>query len=158
MWYGLERRTSPIRSYPSSLLRPPLSTGKEETQLNESTLMNPRQEIITGAGWKLASMFCNRCGTFLKRTSKGMTCPRCGYVDEAREIEVKRAQQPVESSVYVIKEAVDAPVVNQICPSCGHNEAYRAVESAQGEHAGVKQDRALERYTCTKCHHSWTRN
>jgi DNA-directed RNA polymerase subunit M/transcription elongation factor TFIIS len=158
MAYRLERRTSSIRSYPSSLLRPPLSTGKEETPLNESTLMNPRQEIISGVGRRLASMFCDRCGTFLKRTSKGMTCPRCGYVDEVSVIEVKRARNPAERSVYVVKEVVDAPVANQTCPSCGHNEAYRAVVSTQGEHAGVKQDRALERYTCTKCHHSWTRN
>jgi DNA-directed RNA polymerase subunit M/transcription elongation factor TFIIS len=103
-------------------------------------------------------MFCNRCSTFLKRTSKGMTCPRCGNVYETSVIEVKRARNPVESSVYVVNETVDAPVVNQICPLCGNNEAHRVVLSAQGEHAGIKQDRAIERYTCTKCHHSWTRN
>ena len=103
-------------------------------------------------------MFCDKCGTFLKRTPKGMTCPRCGYVDEVSEIEVKLARNPVERSVYVVKEDVDAPVVNQICPSCGNGEAYRVVRTTQGEHAGVKQDRALERYTCTACRHTWTRS
>lgn len=103
-------------------------------------------------------MFCDRCGTFLNRTSEGMTCPKCGYVDEVSEIEVKRARDPVERSVYVVEESVDAPVVNRICPSCGNGEAYRVVRTTQGEHAGVKQDRALERYTCTACRHTWTRS
>jgi hypothetical protein len=26
-----------------------------------------------------------------------------------------------------------------------------------GEHAGVRQERSMERFTCAKCGHSWTK-
>ena len=101
-------------------------------------------------------MFCERCGAFLQASSKGMRCPNCGYVAETDVIEVRRNGSGSAEPVYVMdnSETEDAPV-NQTCPSCGHTEAYRTVLTTQGEHAGVKQDRAVERFTCAECGHTW---
>ena len=61
--------------------------------------------------------------------------------------------------VYVINERnSDSFKINRKCPRCGNSEAYKVVLSTQGEHAGVKQDRTLTKYTCTKCGHTWTGN
>ena len=103
--------------------------------------------------------FCERCGSFMERTAKGFTCPKCGEEVHIESIEVRRTRKPPPETVYIVGNAEDkAPTVSQICPQCGNNEAYRMVYSAQGEHAGVKQDRTVERFRCTECHHTWTRS
>jgi DNA-directed RNA polymerase subunit M/transcription elongation factor TFIIS len=103
--------------------------------------------------------FCDECGTFLKASVWGLVCPRCGKEFPVEEIEVRRATSDRAEPVYVVENAGgSSSVVSQTCPRCGNNEAYRAILTTQGEHAGVKQDRTVERYTCTECNHTWTRN
>ena len=104
--------------------------------------------------------FCDRCGAFLQASSEGLIkCPKCGHVAEADVIQMKRNGKEVVDPVYVVGRPGknDLPV-NQTCPSCGHTEAYRTVLTTQGEHAGVKQDRSVERYRCAECGHTWIRN
>ena len=103
--------------------------------------------------------FCERCGSFLQRTAMGLTCPRCGNEVPMEVLEVRRTDRPPAEPVYVVESiGEDAPKVGQTCPRCGNNEAYRTLRTTQGEHAGVKQDRSVERFTCTVCHHTWTRS
>ncbi len=102
--------------------------------------------------------FCERCGSFMATTKTGLACPRCGHEVTLDVLEVKRANRMEAEPVYVVEGvAEDTPRVAQTCPRCGNNEAYRTVRTTQGEHAGVKQDRAVERFTCTACHHTWTK-
>jgi len=48
--------------------------------------------------------------------------------------------------------------VTRTCPRCGNSEAFSRTSVSSGEHAGVRQERSIERLTCTKCRHSWTEN
>ena len=103
--------------------------------------------------------FCERCGSFMDRTPTGLRCPKCGEEVALDEIEVRREARPSAEPVYVVDKTDDKALrVAQRCPRCGNGEAFRSVLITQGEHAGVKQDRAVERFTCTACHHTWTKS
>jgi len=101
--------------------------------------------------------FCDKCGTFMKLNNSGYSCPKCGKIEYIDLIEVKREKKKEPEKIYVITDRnSDSFKVNRNCPRCGFSEAYKIVFSTQGEHAGVKQDRSLIKYTCTKCGHTWT--
>jgi len=103
--------------------------------------------------------FCEICRAFLPASSEGLICPKCGHVAETDVIEIRRNGKGAAEPVIVMDSPErDASPVNQTCPSCGHAEAYRTVLTTQGEHAGVKQDRSVERFRCAECGHTWTRN
>ncbi|MCW4050927.1 MAG: hypothetical protein NWE89_14455 [Candidatus Bathyarchaeota archaeon] len=102
--------------------------------------------------------FCDRCGSFMKASTKGYECPRCGWIKIADVIEVKTGPETEAEPVYVMSGTEGATVVQRNCPSCGHTEAYRNITVALGEHAGVSNDRSVEKYRCTKCGHSWVVN
>jgi DNA-directed RNA polymerase subunit M/transcription elongation factor TFIIS len=103
--------------------------------------------------------FCERCGSYMERTTKGLVCPKCGNEVFQDVIEIRRVEKPSAEPVYVVENIVDGSLkVAQKCPNCGYGEAFRIVLTTQGEHAGVKQDRSVERFTCAKCHHTWTRS
>ncbi len=75
---------------------------------------------------------------------------------EADTMEVRREKRPRIEPVYEMDSSKStSPVVSRDCPLCDSKEAYRTVRVTQGEHAGVKQDRSVERYTCVECGHSW---
>lgn len=103
--------------------------------------------------------FCEICRAFLPPSNEGLICPKCGHVAETDVIEIRRNGKGAAEPVIVMDSPErDASPVNQTCPSCGHAEAYRTVLTTQGEHAGVKQDRSVERFRCAECGHTWTRN
>lgn len=103
--------------------------------------------------------FCDICRAFLPASSEGLICPKCGHVAETDVIEIRRNGKGAAEPVIVMDSPErDTSPVNQTCPSCGHAEAYRTVLTTQGEHAGVKQDRSVERFRCAECGHTWTRN
>jgi DNA-directed RNA polymerase subunit M/transcription elongation factor TFIIS len=103
--------------------------------------------------------FCDRCGSYMERGLNGLVCPKCGYEVAQSLVEVRRPDRPSAEPVYVVESVAEGSLkVTQRCPQCGNNEAYRAVLTTIGEHAGVKQDRAVERYTCTECHHTWVKS
>ena len=100
--------------------------------------------------------FCDKCGTYMKKTYDGFICPRCGHNIETDSFDVKRPEKTAPEPIYILdsKKSQDR-TVTQSCPNCNSNEAYRTILTTQGEHAGVKQDRTIERYTCVKCHNTW---
>ncbi len=92
----------------------------------------------------------------MSTTSQGYLCSRCGLEKKIDTYEVKLEQRSRAEPVYTIDNSTTSnPTVNQECPRCDSLEAYKMVLSTQGEHAGVKQDRFVERYTCVECGHSW---
>lgn len=62
------------------------------------------------------------------------------------------------SAIYVVDLSQDEHVkVTQVCPRCGHGEAFRSFSRVSGEHAGIRRERTIEHFTCMKCSHSWTK-
>lgn len=103
--------------------------------------------------------FCEKCGSYMERTARDMICPKCGNKVQTDIVEVRRPRRVPPEPVYVVGDFGDeVPKVSQICPQCGNNHAYHLIFSTQGEHAGVKQDRTVERFRCTKCLYTWTKS
>ena len=102
--------------------------------------------------------FCEKCGAYMRTTKNGLQCTKCGNTILADAIEVKTLGQPDVSPVAVITQSdSESAKTVETCPSCGNSEALRNVSFVSGEHAGVRQERSMERFTCTKCGHSWTK-
>lgn len=103
--------------------------------------------------------FCEKCGSYMERRVGGLTCPKCGNEVHTELIEVRRTRKPPLEPVYVVeKTRGETRKVSQKCTRCGNNEAYHLVYSTQGEHAGIKQDRTVERFRCTECYYTWTKS
>ncbi len=100
--------------------------------------------------------FCEKCNSYMRETKMGFVCTRCGHTVKADIVEVKSiSQSPV--SIDVVTETKAEPTkIDNPCPKCGNLEAFRELSVSSGEHAGVRQERSVERFTCAKCGHSWT--
>jgi ribosomal protein S27AE len=101
--------------------------------------------------------FCDKCGSFMENTPRGYRCQKCGFEFNPGVVKVTREDEPKAEPVYVIK-VDESTKVNQICPQCGHSEAYHQVRVALGEHAGVNSDRYVERFRCVACGYTWVTN
>ncbi len=104
--------------------------------------------------------FCDKCGSYMTETSKGFSCTKCGNLIPIDIVEVKQIKQSEESPVDVVddsKKEKEYAKANETCPQCGNSEAFHSLGLISGEHAGVRQERSMERFTCTKCGHSWTK-
>ena len=100
--------------------------------------------------------FCTDCGSFMVNERDALVCPRCGKRLNPSEVLGRKKKEDTSKIVSLIVKKVDGLKVNHPCPKCGCNEAYRMVSVTSGEHAGVKQDRSIERYRCSKCDHTWS--
>jgi DNA-directed RNA polymerase subunit M/transcription elongation factor TFIIS len=88
----------------------------------------------------------------------GLQCTKCGNTVLAENVEVKTIEQEDIAPIEVVDESkVERAKVIETCPKCGNSEAVRMISFVSGEHAGVRQERSMERFTCTKCGHSWTK-
>jgi DNA-directed RNA polymerase subunit M/transcription elongation factor TFIIS len=102
--------------------------------------------------------FCEKCGSYMRATKEGYKCSKCGYSIPSDAVEVKTIEQRDVSPVAVVSGIEEGQAkVLETCPSCGNPEAFRTVSFVSGEHAGVRQERSMERFTCAKCGHSWTK-
>jgi DNA-directed RNA polymerase subunit M/transcription elongation factor TFIIS len=102
--------------------------------------------------------FCEKCGSYMKATKEGLQCTKCGNLILAETIEVNTIEQREVSPIVVVSDSEEErPKVNETCPVCGNPEAIRNISFISGEHAGVRQERSMERFTCAKCGHSWTK-
>jgi DNA-directed RNA polymerase subunit M/transcription elongation factor TFIIS len=102
--------------------------------------------------------FCEKCGAYMRATKTGLQCTKCGNTVLMDTIEVKTLEQRDVSPIAVVSEPdTDLAKVSETCPACGNSEALRNISFISGEHAGVRQERSMERFTCTKCGHSWTK-
>jgi predicted RNA-binding Zn-ribbon protein involved in translation (DUF1610 family) len=94
----------------------------------------------------------------MEKSAKGYRCPKCGFEVNPGVEGVNREEEPKAEPVYVVKGEDESVKVNQICPQCGHSEAYHQVRVALGEHAGVNSDRYVERFKCASCGYVWVTN
>jgi DNA-directed RNA polymerase subunit M/transcription elongation factor TFIIS len=103
--------------------------------------------------------FCEKCGSYMRATRDGFICSKCGHIVREEEVAVTTLQPSTPSPIDVIdKEENERPKVKETCPKCGNSEAFRITSFISGEHAGVRQERSMERFTCAKCGHSWSRD
>jgi predicted nucleic-acid-binding Zn-ribbon protein len=91
-------------------------------------------------------------------TQGGFSCPKCGNEVRDHEVEVRVIEHDDSASVGVVERPEAEYVkVNETCPKCGNPEAFRNVLVVAGEHAGIRQERSVERLKCTRCQYSWSR-
>ena len=104
--------------------------------------------------------FCDNCGSHMKETSKGSLCPKCGnLVSSKLEAKAEEIRERDFGAVYVVSNAnKNYAVISQACPKCGNNEAVHWFSNISGEHAGVRRERTVEHFRCTKCSHSWSKS
>ncbi len=93
----------------------------------------------------------------MRATTDGFRCTKCDNVVSGHEVELKQIEHDEGQPIEVVEDVDSGSTrVNETCPLCGNSEAFRSTSFVSGEHAGVRQERSLQRYTCTKCGHAWT--
>jgi DNA-directed RNA polymerase subunit M/transcription elongation factor TFIIS len=102
--------------------------------------------------------FCDNCGTYLRETKEGLWCPRCKKVictKPSKEfVSVRKASF---DAVYVVDGSEEVyEKVSSTCPKCGNGQAIHWFSTVTGEHAGIRRERVVEHFKCTKCSHSWS--
>ncbi len=71
---------------------------------------------------------------------------------------MKKSKENVAEGIYVIDQPADHRArLSQACPKCGNREAFHWVSNISGEHAGVRRERTVEHFQCTKCAYSWSK-
>ena len=95
----------------------------------------------------------------MKGTPDGFVCSKCGFQIKTEIIDVVKIGSN-QNSVGVV-DVLDPSKfayrkVAEVCPRCGNKEAFHSFGLVSGEHAGVRQERSMQRFTCTKCGHSWS--
>jgi len=95
----------------------------------------------------------------MKRTAEGFICTKCGKsVPAESEKRMAGSRKNVTDGIYVVDQSVNRRArISQVCPKCGNGEAFQWVSSISGEHAGIRRERTIEHFTCTKCSHSWNK-
>lgn len=102
--------------------------------------------------------FCDDCGSRLRETKEGLWCPKCRKVITAKlRVEARAIEKRDSSAIFVANKSEDSHAeVSRTCPKCGNVKAYRWLSTISGEHAGIRRERTVEHFKCTKCSHSWT--
>ncbi len=96
----------------------------------------------------------------MKKTMDGFECRKCGNVVHVSTGIQTENMKKIErsSSIYVVDSSEDEYVkVSQVCPKCGNEEAFQWFSGISGEHAGIRRERTVEHFRCTKCSHSWSK-
>jgi DNA-directed RNA polymerase subunit M/transcription elongation factor TFIIS len=93
----------------------------------------------------------------MTKTRNGYTCSKCGNKTQTEIVEVTQMRPPDKPTDVLDPSKLEYTKVAETCPKCRNNEAFHSLGFISGEHAGVRQERAMERFTCTKCGHSWSK-
>jgi len=102
--------------------------------------------------------FCDNCGSFLRETKEGLLCPKCKKVITAKpRVETRTVEKRNSAAIFVADKFKESHAeVSRTCPKCGNTKAYHWFSRISGEHAGIRRERTVEHFKCTKCSHSWT--
>jgi len=101
--------------------------------------------------------FCEKCGSYMKTTKEGYVCSKCGYQMKTEIVDVIRIKATDKPTSILDSSKLEYMKVAESCPRCGNGEAFHSLGFMSGEHAGVRHERALERFACTKCGYSWSK-
>jgi len=101
--------------------------------------------------------FCERCGGYMTKTKGGLACSKCGNKTQTEIVEVTQLGPKDKPTDVLDPSKLDYMKVAEVCPKCGNKEAFHSLGFVSGEHAGVRQERAMERFTWTKCAYSWSK-
>ena len=101
--------------------------------------------------------FCEACGGYMTKTRDGFICTKCGKETKTELVEVTKIAPAGKATDVLDSSKLEYLKVAEVCPKCGNGEAFHSLGFVSGEHAGVRQERALERFTCTKCGSSWSK-
>jgi len=98
--------------------------------------------------------FCPKCGTLILGGKKGeeIKCPKCGTVIK-KGVEEKVIKEELNSNKNLeIKEEIGEvyPIVEAICPKCGHNQAFFWTKQMRSADEPESQF-----FKCVKCKHEW---
>lgn len=104
--------------------------------------------------------FCDRCGSYLRKTPEGLWCQKCRKLSplEAKE-KMKNVDRETSDAIYVIERSKDqGSKVKWKCPKCGNEEADHWFSAVAGEHAGIRRERTIEHFRCTRCSYVTSRS
>lgn len=96
--------------------------------------------------------FCPKCGTILVQKNKSLLCPKCGYRTKERIDLISSEKVTRAGKIDVLHERESSvwPVVSEVCPKCGHGQAYYfSAQMRSGDEAETQF------YKCVKCKHTW---
>jgi len=93
----------------------------------------------------------------MTKTREGYACTKCGNKTPADIVEVTQIGATERPTDILDPSKLEYMKIAETCPKCGNNEAFHSLGFVSGEHAGVRQERAMERFTCTKCGYSWSK-
>jgi len=94
----------------------------------------------------------------MKKTKNGFLCRKCGNLVHARIQTNDMKIMDRSSSIHIVDGSEDEYVkVSQECPKCGNPEAFRWFSGVSGEHAGIRRERTVEHFKCTRCSHLWSK-
>lgn len=97
----------------------------------------------------------------MKQVRGYLLCPRCWNVLRSN---TGTQLEPTKKIDHPNAISVDNPppeglrTVSQLCPNCGNTAAFHWLSRISGEHAGVRRERTITRFRCTKCSHVWTQS
>ncbi|MCK4634216.1 hypothetical protein KAT42_05220, partial [Candidatus Bathyarchaeota archaeon] len=102
----------------------------------------------------------DRCGSYLRETAEGLWCQKCRKIIlSKRNAETRTGKKRDSSAVIVIERPKDHySTISLKCPKCKNEEAYHWFSNVSGEHAGIRRERTIEHFKCTKCSYSWSRS
>jgi DNA-directed RNA polymerase subunit M/transcription elongation factor TFIIS len=101
--------------------------------------------------------FCSECGSLMRHKAEGLVCPKCGKMIPPKPDDIGRnLKKETGKTLFVVEESKDKYMkIDHLCPVCGNGEAFSWSTTSIGEHAGVRQERTIEHFRCTKCMHTW---
>ena len=94
----------------------------------------------------------------MRGTTDGFVCTKCGHQVKTEIVDVVKIQPNLSSAVDVLDPSkLEYKKVVQACPRCGNKEAFHSLGLVSGEACGRQAGAVpMQRYTCTKCGHSWS--
>jgi DNA-directed RNA polymerase subunit M/transcription elongation factor TFIIS len=100
--------------------------------------------------------FCDTCGSRMELTKKGYFCQKCNTTIPLEIVEEIKTNHTDSEPIYIVDHSLrQSRRVIRSCSHCGNNEAFYWTSQISGEHAGVRQERTVEHFQCTKCLYMW---
>jgi DNA-directed RNA polymerase subunit M/transcription elongation factor TFIIS len=103
--------------------------------------------------------FCEKCGSRMTLTKDGLLCPKCLCVVRGKpslQLEKKKKENGANGIFVTGVSAESISKISRACPQCGNKVVFHWFDDVLGEHAGVRQERTVEHFRCSKCAHTWT--